>query len=134
MKITITRSFERTRQIADFVPIKAYCEVTAEHDEGAISLTELSRKLDDFCQSEVEKTLMGYRPACVVCGGKKIFGGKGEMTKEGICAECNDKMLFEAKQFKADNDKNRLASKAKGIARTGAKVEDIEKINQELNQ
>ena len=96
MIIKITRSFERTRQIADFVPVKAYCEASEDFDissvpEGTSSedvMAAVAKVLDEFCQSEVEKTLMGYHPACINCGGKQAYGGSG-LTKEGFCAECN---------------------------------------------
>jgi hypothetical protein len=95
MKITIKRYFERTRQIADFVPVKTACEASAEVNvkpnitaralgEGAEAISGM---LDQFVQSEVEKTLMGYTPACIGCGGKAIFPKK-VLNKEGICAQC----------------------------------------------
>ena len=121
MLIKITRSFERTRQIADFVPIKAYCEATIEEDgfppmekiaadkqtlkdfEGI--QRNMSEALDALVQQEVEKTLMGYRPACIGCGGKQIVGGTG-INKEGMCQTCADKMRFEASDFRKENEKD----------------------------
>jgi hypothetical protein len=115
MKITITRSFERTRQIADFVPIKSYCEASVEIDSVTTSIPAVeevqeiySDVLDGICQAEVEKTLMGYSPCCVVCGGKQVFPRR-TLTKEGLCNTCNEKELIEARQFKADNAKNKNA-------------------------
>jgi len=103
MKIIIKRSFERTRQIADFVPIKVACEVSAEieyKNDGEI--LDWSNKLDDIVQSEVEKSLIGYRPACIGCGGKQIVGGTG-LNKEGMCQTCADKLRFEAADFRKEN-------------------------------
>jgi len=113
MKITIKRYFERTRQIADFVPIKSACEATMEielgdPENGLDQAREFSQTLDLFVQSEVEKTLMGYSPCCVVCGGKPIFPKK-DLTKAGLCDTCNQKQLMEARQFKADKPTNRAA-------------------------
>lgn len=108
MKITITRAFERTRQIADFVPIKAYCEATIELenpvDDVAKVLGQNSLLLDAFVQSEVEKTLITYRPVCISCGGK---GDKVLLNKEGVCGQCVNKAQMDARQFKVDNDKNK---------------------------
>ena len=50
-------------------------------------MTAFSELLDSKCQSEVEKTLMGYTPACIQCGGRAIFPKK-VLNKEGICAQC----------------------------------------------
>ena len=107
MTISITRSFERTRQIADFVPIKAYCQASAEIDvrsdevkgEGIISDAEeeLSRVLTSFCEREVDKTLMSYYPQCIVCGGK---GQKMSLNKEGVCGQCVTQMHFQIRDLK----------------------------------
>jgi hypothetical protein len=112
MKITITRSFERTRQIADFVPVKAFCQATMEVDcESPSDYFQTnasqadSRLLDNFVQSEVEKTLMGYKPCCVTCGGKEIVGGKG-LNKEGVCKTCEADYAMKLRDAKADNQKN----------------------------
>jgi hypothetical protein len=125
MKITIKRYFERTRQIADFVPVKSACEAAIEFeipDEEAQSVllaagmkayAPESDMIDQFVQAEVEKTLMGYTPTCVVCGGKQIYP-KRDLTKAGLCDTCNDKQMFEARQFKSDNAKNRAAKAERG--------------------
>ena len=113
MKITITRAFERTRQIADFVPIKAYCEATIEEDNlpnmeqlddaGKKELIALQRQmaesLDLLVQQEVEKTLMTYRPVCISCGGK---GDKVFLNKEGVCGQCVQTAHFAARDFKKE--------------------------------
>src|SRR5580765_1655543 len=99
MTIKITRSFERTRQMADFVPIKVYCEATADFEISQsmertdIEMIEVSESLDRFVQAEVEKTLMPYRPVCIVCGGK---GDTVNLNKEGVCGQCVQKMNYEA--------------------------------------
>jgi len=106
MKIIITRSFERTRQIADFVPVKAACEATMEiQDEeltsqGIFPQSEIKRAsavLDEIVQSEVEKSLMGYKPCCLRCGGKQIYGGKG-LNKEGYCVQCVSDLAAQARE------------------------------------
>jgi hypothetical protein len=112
MKITIKRSFERTRQIADFIPVKAACEVTIERNEEELNrlilegnktiediVAEFSTRADALCIAEVEKTLAGYTPSCIVCGGKALFPKK-VLNKEGVCAQCqseNEMKLREAK-------------------------------------
>jgi hypothetical protein len=108
MKIIITRSFERTRQIADFVPVKAACEATYEMEQQVMTkeelepfLIEISVQMDSFVQSEVEKTLMGYKPACLRCGGKQIYGGKG-LNKEGLCAQCVSDLAFQLRDLKQE--------------------------------
>ena len=96
MRIKITRSFERTRQIADFVPIKTHCEISMEIDLEPNQLTEIvgfSSRLDATCQAEVEKTLMSYQPVCIVCGGK----GR-PLNKEGVCGKCYTDMSFQAQK------------------------------------
>jgi hypothetical protein len=111
MKITITRSFERTRQIADFVPIKAYCEATIEEDdlpnmdklddEGKKELIalqrEMSEALDLLVRQEVEKTLMSYYPLCIVCGAR---GQTVNLNKEGVCGNCVTSREHQARDFK----------------------------------
>jgi hypothetical protein len=108
MKITITRAFERTRQIADFVPVKAYCEASAEaewdSENPELRPEKLSQHLQNLCESEVEKTLINYRPVCIACGAK---GATVILNKEGICGNCVKKMMFEAKEFAAGNAKNK---------------------------
>jgi hypothetical protein len=112
MKIVIKRSFERTRQIADFIPVKAACEATYEMEQKAMTkeelepyLIELSGQLDQFVQSEVEKSLMGYTPCCIRCGGKAIFPKKA-LNKEGYCGQCVSELSFQAKGFRTDAEKN----------------------------
>jgi len=110
LKIIIKRSFERTRQIAEFVPVKAACEATIEYETNDIIAVELrdnavSSMLDEFVQSEVEKTLMGYTPACIQCGGKQIFPKK-VLNKEGICAQCVSEHQFKARELANDAAKN----------------------------
>jgi hypothetical protein len=118
MTIKITRAFERTRQIADFVPIKAYCEATTEVEVSDRENSEIIKKdqfirsisneLDQFVQAEVEKTLMAYRPVCIRCGGK---GDKVNLNKEGVCGNCVSEMNIQARGFAEDNQKNRTSRK-----------------------
>jgi hypothetical protein len=111
MRVKITRYFERTRQIADFVPVKAACEASMEMETSAEqdfmkAAETCSAALDALVQAEVEKTLMGYVPCCVSCGGKPIYPKK-DLSKGGECDTCINKREMEARQFKADNAKNR---------------------------
>lgn len=107
MVIRIVRAFERTRQIADFVPIKAYCEASTEYELGKIDaehaaaeMAEISHRLDSFVQSEVDKTLMSYYPQCIVCGGK---GQKMNLNKEGVCGQCVQTNMFKAREFQKES-------------------------------
>jgi len=107
MLIKITRSFERTRQIADFVPVKAYCEASTEYELGEIKplenadeLIKISAHLQFLCESEVEKTLMTYRPACIVCGGKSE---RSFVSKEGVCGQCMKEEHLKIVQLNSEN-------------------------------
>jgi hypothetical protein len=106
MTIKITRAFERTRQIADFVPIKAYCEATAEFDDVEMTAEQIERRirtnslfLDNIVQSEVDNTLKSYYPMCIVCGGK---GQKLSLNKEGVCGQCVSTAQFQARDLKKE--------------------------------
>lgn len=111
MKIKITRSFERTRQIADFVPVKAFCEASIDATEvdGKVGETgedmahRLSARLDAFVQSEVEKTLMNYYPVCIVCGAK---GVTVNLNKEGVCGECVKNLNYRMNDLKKETVNN----------------------------
>jgi hypothetical protein len=114
MKIIITRAFERTRQIADFVPIKAYCEATVEFESAdeigvqvkdAEKMKEVSGLLDNIVQSEVDNTLKNYRPTCITCGGR---GERVLLNKEGQCGQCVSTANFAARDFKKDNPSTKL--------------------------
>lgn len=61
MKLIITRSFSRTKQVASFEPINTSCSVSAEYeDEKAIDdmfVTSVSDHLDMLVRQEVERTI-----------------------------------------------------------------------------
>jgi hypothetical protein len=63
MKITITRSFSRTKQIAAFEPINVFCSAAMEMegDDGdktaMAAMKIMAEKLDEFVRFEVEKTI-----------------------------------------------------------------------------
>jgi hypothetical protein len=58
MKIVLTRSFSRTKQIAAFEPINAYCSVQVEYEQSADETdVQVSERLDEFARTEVEKTI-----------------------------------------------------------------------------
>lgn len=115
MLIRVTRNFERTRQIADFVPVKASCEASAEIEIETISDEKtalLSDALDRFVQREVERTLAGYVPMCLMCGMKAIYPVR-TLGKDGICAQCTQNAKYAAmdnakgaaKKLKEKNEK-----------------------------
>jgi len=112
MKIKITRQFDRTRQIADFVPVRSSCEVSVEYDDAKLKSDKVEyrekclQSLDEICKRNVEASLMGYVPCCVVCGGKNIFPGK-PLNKMGYCDQCDSKLKWEAKEFAAKNVKDK---------------------------
>jgi hypothetical protein len=134
MKITIKRVFSRVRQIADFVPVRAECEATVEFEVDPIKTPEYkdsmeihSAALDQFVQSEVEKTLMGYTPSCIRCGGKALFPKK-VLNKEGMCAQCVSELSFQAKDFRADNEKNARTNTAPKTPESGTQGRNYRKI------
>ena len=61
MKITITRSFSRKYQIRQYEPIDIFCAATQEWETESntvdLGMETTSKELDDFCQSEVAKSL-----------------------------------------------------------------------------
>lgn len=68
MKLIITRSFSKTKQVAAFEPINASCSVSAEitaDETRFIGMTmddtkaQLSDELDTFVRQEVERTIEG---------------------------------------------------------------------------
>lgn len=63
MKIIINRSFHKTIQLKQFEPIKSHCGVSLEYEGESVEGrgVELSKVLDIFCQSEVEKTLAPFK-------------------------------------------------------------------------
>jgi|ERR1700733_6757106 len=119
MKITIKRYFERTRQIADFVPVKTACEASIELDidpntsdpDRMEQLQTNSQLLADFCIAEVEQTLRSYYPICIRCGAR---GQTVNLNKEGMCGQCVSTLTIEARQFKTDNAKNRATKAERG--------------------
>jgi hypothetical protein len=64
----------------------------------------MSAALDNFVQSEVEKTLINYRPVCIACQGK---GEKVLLNKEGVCGQCVEKHRMEAIGFAKENSKKK---------------------------
>ena len=59
MKITITRSFSKTKQVASFEPINSFCSVQGEY-EGEPNdqiVKSLSQHLDILVRQEVERTI-----------------------------------------------------------------------------
>ena len=61
MKITITRSFSRTKQVAAFEPINSFCsiqmEIEEDHMPSHVVLAAFSEDLDQLARAEVEKTI-----------------------------------------------------------------------------
>lgn len=58
-KLTITRSFSKTKQIQSFEPINAHCSVTAEYEEKLEDsfVISISEHLDNLVRREVERTI-----------------------------------------------------------------------------
>jgi hypothetical protein len=60
LKITVIRSFSRTKQISSFEPINAHCSVQLETDIHALDDTIIrsySEHLDKLVRQEVERTI-----------------------------------------------------------------------------
>jgi hypothetical protein len=61
MKLIIVRSFSKTKQVASFEPINAFCSVSAEYDdERAMEdqfVISVSEHLDNLVRREVERTI-----------------------------------------------------------------------------
>ena len=60
MKITITRSYSKTKQIASYEPINAFCSVQADYEQDALDdefVRSLSDHLDKLVRQEVERTI-----------------------------------------------------------------------------
>ena len=119
MRITITRAFERTRQIKQFEPIKAFCSASVEAEgdsiESEIELLKVSSgQLDIFVRAEVEKTIAseeqalrdGSRTPCANCGGIQVSGGTG-LSPEGLCKTCESQLKFQARDMRAEGKKSK---------------------------
>lgn len=108
MKILLKRTFERTRQIADFVPVKIGCEVSGEIELEDTDRAELLRlhafaeQLFQVCESEVEHSISRYWPSCILCGGK---GQKSPLNKEGLCGQCVKELSFQLAELKKETKK-----------------------------
>jgi hypothetical protein len=60
MKLIITRSFQKTKQVASFEPINSFCSVSAEYDVNELSdqfVQSISGHLDNLARQEVERTI-----------------------------------------------------------------------------
>ena len=60
MKLIITRSFSKTKQVASFEPINAFCSVQAEFEVPDIDdqkVISISGHLDNLVRQEVERTI-----------------------------------------------------------------------------
>jgi hypothetical protein len=59
-KLTITRSFSKTKQVASYEPINAFCSVSAEYDSNELDdqfVVSISGHLDNLARQEVERTI-----------------------------------------------------------------------------
>jgi len=59
-RIVVQRSFSKTKQVADFEPIRAECSVQAEYDATEIDdqkIISISGHLDNLVRQEVERTI-----------------------------------------------------------------------------
>lgn len=60
MKLIITRSFSKTKQVASFEPINAFCSVSAEIEGETLAdniIRSYSEHLDNLVRREVERTI-----------------------------------------------------------------------------
>jgi hypothetical protein len=60
MKLIITRSFSKTKQVASFEPINAFCSVQAEIEGATLNdevIRSYSEHLDVLVRQEVERTI-----------------------------------------------------------------------------
>jgi hypothetical protein len=59
MKLIITRSFSKTKQVASFEPINSFCSVQAEYDDPLDDqfVKSISEHLDKLVRQEVERTI-----------------------------------------------------------------------------
>lgn len=60
-KLTITRSFSKTKQVASYEPINAHCSVSVEYEEKLDDsfVISISEHLDNLVRREVERTIEG---------------------------------------------------------------------------
>jgi hypothetical protein len=58
-KTIIVRSFSKTKQVASFEPINAFCSVSAEYDAPLDDqfVVSVSEHLDNLVRREVERTI-----------------------------------------------------------------------------
>jgi hypothetical protein len=64
MKLIITRSFSKTKQVASFEPINASCSISAEIDGATLDdsiIRSYSEHLDNLVRQEVERTIESER-------------------------------------------------------------------------
>jgi hypothetical protein len=61
MKLTIVRSFSKTKQVASYEPINAFCSVSAEYDSekeiNDLFVRAVSEHPDKLVRQEVERTI-----------------------------------------------------------------------------
>ncbi len=55
-------------------------------------------------------------PMCVNCKGIQVYGGTG-LNKDGLCANCAVQLSYQARDAKADNQKNRDAQKGPKVGK-----------------
>jgi hypothetical protein len=62
MKLIITRSFSKTKQIGPYEPVNAHCSIQADYDKETLDdefIRSVSRHLDVIARQEVERTIEG---------------------------------------------------------------------------
>jgi hypothetical protein len=76
MKLIITRSFSKTKQVASFEPINSHCSVQAEFDAENIDdqhIISISGHLDNLVRQEVERTIESEMKKVEAIKKKNIF-------------------------------------------------------------
>lgn len=60
-KLTIIRSFSKTKQVASFEPINSFCSISMEYEDEATPsdtiIGSFSEHLDKLARQEVERTI-----------------------------------------------------------------------------
>lgn len=76
MKLIITRSFSKTKQVASLEPINSFCSVQAEFEETEIDdqkIISISGHLDNLVRQEVERTIESEMKKVEALKKKNIF-------------------------------------------------------------
>lgn len=77
MKLIITRSFSKTKQVQSFEPINSFCSVSMEYEEDETPsdtiISSFSEHLDKLVRQEVERTIENEMKKVEVIKRKNTF-------------------------------------------------------------